>query len=201
MSERLSRIARRIVAGLIEELPSDIPTLWYENEHGDRHVPEPGGDPYEAMPEGYKYQVSRFPFQLTTNHLKILQQDEVDACDHPEKYHEVDLGIIDTMEGRECRKCHGYQSKQKGESWPAKWQANGSRSVLTMNSGYNEDLAVGLVKKGLSLSEAIIVAAGACERCMNVLADEVGLDWGYARGSEDYNEARTSCGLCTNGDF
>lgn len=36
-----------------------IPTLWYENDLGDRRLPDYSGGP--DMPDGFKYQWSRFP--------------------------------------------------------------------------------------------------------------------------------------------
>jgi hypothetical protein len=189
---------RRIVASLIEKIPKDYPSIWYENQEGDRFVPDltvdfPADQP---IPEGFDYHVSRFPNQLSIEHLSMVKEEKVDACEHPEDHIEKDLGIIDSMEGRTCKSCGGYQSKEQGEPWPEKWEAYGSRPLMTMNMGWQEDLALGLVKKGFGLSEAIVVAACACERCMNVLADEVGLDWGYPEGSEDWVKCGTSCGLC-----
>jgi hypothetical protein len=191
---------KRITASLLEKIPREYPSIWYENEKGDRFVPNLDVDfpADQPVPEGFDYHVSRFPTQLSIEHLVMVKPEKVDACEHPEEFMKVDHGIIDSMEGRTCEKCGGYQSKNKGEPWPEKWEAYGSRHLMTMNMGWQEELALGLVKQGFGLSEAIVVAACACERCMNVLADEVGLDWGYAEGSEDWEKCGTSCGLCTD---
>lgn len=188
-------------AALLERIPRGkdaLPTLWYENEKGDRVVPDFSTGDVE-MPEGFKYQVSRFPNQLTTSWLSCVTQEDVAKCEHPADWVEVDHGIIDSMEGRRCKKCGGYQSKQKGEEWPEKWEAYGSRPMMSGNAGWNEDLVLALVSKGFKLSEAIIVAAESCEACMNVLAHECGLDWGYAHGSDDWKKCGTKCGFCCNG--
>jgi hypothetical protein len=185
-------------ASLLDDIPREFPNLWFENEKGDRFVPDLehwGQSGYPGCPEGYDYQVSRFPTTLTQNHLRIIKQEDVDACDHPEKYVEADLGIIDTMDGQDCKECGGHRERMKGGEW-SEWEAYGSRDVFSMNMGWSEDLALALVRQGFGLSEAIVVAATCCERCMNVLADECGLDWGYPEGSEDYEKCGTSCAFC-----
>jgi hypothetical protein len=58
-----------------------------------------------------------------------------------------------------------------------------------------EELVMGLVREGHTLSEAILVAANACEKCRNVLAFECGLGWGYASDSME-RKAHTECVLC-----
>jgi len=197
---RYSRIAARVVASLLDDVKGmDIPQLWYENEKGERFIPPDlmsMKGPDDGVPKEYKYQVSRFPTQITTNYLRGVTDEDVAKCDHPADYMSVDHGIIDEMEGRTCDLCGGYQSKKKGEQWPEEWDAYGSRPVMSMSSGCQDDLVLAMVRKGMGLSEAMIAAGGTCERCMNVLADECGLDWGYAEGSEDWKECGTSCGLC-----
>jgi len=185
---------RRVTAALLKTIPREHDTLWYENEAGEKWLPDMK-DPLAEAPDGFKYQVSRFPTQLNTNWLKIVQADEVEACDHPEDWIRVDHGLIDGVEGQTCDKCGGYRSRKVGEEWP-KWEAYGSKDFMSGSSGWSEDLALALVKEGFTLQNAIIVAASACERCMNVLAHECGLDWGYPEGSEDYNKCGTSCALC-----
>jgi len=41
-----------------------IPTLWYENESGERWVPVTDADWDSGPPSGYRYQHSRLPFSL-----------------------------------------------------------------------------------------------------------------------------------------
>jgi len=199
MSSMMERVAGKVTASVLEDVKGmDIPQLWYENEQGERYVPPDlaamtGPD---DVPKEYKYQVSRFPTTVTTNYLKNISQEDVDACAHDAKYMKTDHGLIDGLEGRTCEYCGGYQSKKVGESWPEKLDAYGSKSVMSMGSGCSDDLVLALVDKGMKLAEAMIAAGGCCERCMNVLADECGLDWGYAEGSEDWEKCGTSCGLC-----
>ena len=73
-----------------------------------------------------------------------------------------------------------------------------SEAVMTGHSGWSEDLVLAMTNSGkYKLSEAILVAATACERCMNALACAYGLDWGYAADSDNYRKSRTSCEHCT----
>lgn len=72
---------------------------------------------------------------------------------------------------------------------------SGARS--TMTEGYPPDLALALTNSGdFTLGEAIIFSATVCERCMNALAYEYGLDWGYPVDSQAYATCGTSCKLC-----
>jgi len=52
----------------------DLSTLWYENEDGEKYFPDLEkfeGLPDDNVPEGYTYQYSRFPSELTTTVLQI----------------------------------------------------------------------------------------------------------------------------------
>jgi hypothetical protein len=171
----------------------ELPTLWYENETGERFVPDVrlAGD---DVPAGFIYQHSRFPLHVQHSVLRAVIQSEVDACRHPDT--KPDFGIVNSMDGRECLHCHGYQSKQKGEPWPEKWQANGARQIIAGSSSANDELVTMLVRNGMSASEAISRAAAACERCMNIMAQDAGLSWGYSLNSPEAEKANTSCELC-----
>jgi hypothetical protein len=60
-----------------------------------------------------------------------------------------------------------------------------------------EELALALVRKGSNVSETVIVASTACERCMKALAYECELDWGVPRDLE--GEEKTGCDFCRGG--
>jgi len=195
--ELRSRTAsRRIVGNLLERVPKEFCNLWYENEAGEKWEPDYSKNGFDEPPEGFKYQISRFPSQLREGMLKIVQADEVAKCDHPDEHVAATGGWVDGVEGRECNACGGTQMRNTGQEWPEKWEAYGSRSLGAMEMGWSEDLALGLVDKGFTLGNAIIVAATSCERCMNTLAYECGLDWGYQEGSEDWEKCGTSCRFC-----
>lgn len=52
------------------KIPSNIPTFWYENKDGDKWYPtEELFKGNESPPEGFIYQVSRFPNVLTTSYV------------------------------------------------------------------------------------------------------------------------------------
>lgn len=72
-----------------------------------------------------------------------------------------------------------------------------SYQVMRGSHGWCDDLVLALVVKGgYRLRNAIIIAASACERCINSLAYACGLPWGYAEGSDEWRESNTSCELC-----
>jgi len=173
-------------------------TLWYENESGDVHEVNYGKGEPETPPKGYVYQHSMFPTQLTHNILRDVVEEEVAACKHPDKHVVPTSGWIDGMEGRECNKCKGSQVKKKEVDWPKKWDANGSRQVMAFNMGWSEDLAMGLTNSGdYTLSQAILIAAQSCERCMNVLIYEhVTKDDGYPEYSDEWKKTNTECAFC-----
>ena len=175
----------------------DLKTLWFEDENG-YCVGEPDFKSEPNVPKNATYQVSRFPTELTTTHLKLTKQGEVDNCDHPQKYIEATDGWVEGMYGRKCNKCGGTQVKKEGHHWPEKWDGTGSREVCSGTSSWPEDLALAIANSDdyFSLSEAIIIVGTSCERCMNALAFEYGLDWGYEEGSEEWEKTNTSCQFC-----
>jgi 2'-5' RNA ligase len=199
---REASMARRIAASLIETIhPEEIPTLWFENEAGDMCVPDlahwgQDGYPGGSIPKGFDFQFSAFPNVLRESILKTVRPDEVAACDHPSDYRRIDHGLLPEYEGERCDKCGGSRQRKKGEPWPP-WDWHGSVDMGAMESSWSEELVLALAnKKGWKLGQAIMVAAKACERCMNVLAHEVGLDWGYEHGSEEWMRANTQCDFC-----
>ena len=173
-----------------------LETLWYEDEKGNKIICSD-----EALnqrcPDGAVYQVSQFPRMLRTTHLRLIFQNDVDKCNHPWKYIVPTYGWVDGIVGRECKKCGGTQTKKKWHFWPRKWDGYGSREVFVGSSTWSESLALAIANSGdYTLSEAIIIAARSCERCMNALAHKYGLDWGYEEHSEEWQRCGTSCQFC-----
>jgi len=83
----------------------------------------------------------------------------------------------------------------------------GDSLVMTTEASYSEDLVLGLVHRGgYSLGDAITIAGGACDRCMNSLAYAVGLPWGFPQYGREWQNTHTECEWCrqqevvTNGD-
>lgn len=175
-----------------------IPILWYENEKGEKHVPtENQLKGNMSIPDGFLYQHSQFPTTLTHNVLRLTVMDEVDSCQHPEASIQQTDGWVDGVEGRECNKCGGTQTKSKDQPWPKKWSSNGSRHVMTVNNGWSEDLVLAIANSGdWNLRDAILVVANSCERCMNALAHKYGLKWGYPEFGDEWKKTGTSCEFC-----
>lgn len=88
-----------------------------------------------------------------------------------------------------------------------------STRLITGSQGYPGDLMIALARpslierlkvffrtgewiKPMKVDQAILTAATACEGCMNVLAYERCLDWGYERNSPEHERVGTSCDLC-----
>ena len=205
-------MARRLALRVKLAARPKLPTLWYENEAGDRWEVSPT-DPYVEPPEGFIYQHSRFPHVLRETVLRMVQQSEVDACDHPADMMKPDLGLIEGLEGRECMKCHGTQVKDAGAPWPAKWEAYGSRELLTGESTWPDDLVLAMVRPSveemalalerhgseprlLGMNDAIILAATSCEKCLNALLWRYGCQDGYPPYSKQWDECGTKCSIC-----
>jgi hypothetical protein len=75
------------------------------------------------------------------------------------------------------------------------------KKILAFNSTWSEDLVLALHgKTKFNLQECILIASRACERCMNSLAHQYGLDWGYPEYSDEWFETNTSCKLCNKSE-
>lgn len=73
-------------------------------------------------------------------------------------------------------------------------------STMQLMDGTNvadDELVTKMVREeGYSARDAVLLASVACEGCMNVMAHEFGLTWGYEKGSEEHLKCNTSCELC-----
>lgn len=146
IANRLIKIAEKLLGMNINK--DDLNTLWYENENGDKHVPDMEGGPMDDIPEGYEYQMSQFPNVLRT----------------------IMLGL-----------------NEDGTSYEIGWG----------ESTYPEDLVLAMANSGdWSLGDAILIVANSCERCMNALAEQYGLDWGYKEYSDEWQKSNTVCDFC-----
>lgn len=194
------------------DMSAELPTLWYENQEGDRFIPDLSLDyPSDQIPHGYKYQYSRFPRTLTETMLKLVTEEDVEACGHSNI--RPDLGLIGGLEGRICNLCGGSQTKRIGGPWPSKWKSGGSMNIGSMNSSYPADLVLAMTRPNpeeirkaaerghtivpMDLERAMIFAGTSCERCLNVLLWRHGCDDGYEDGSPEWVRCNTSCELCT----
>lgn len=90
----------------------------------------------------------------------------------------------------------------------------GNDRILACNASANESLVLAMATGGreywprilarfwfhrpqrLVLSHAIVIASEACERCLNALAYEYGLPWGYREFSDEWEQCGTSCVMC-----
>jgi hypothetical protein len=176
--------------------------LWCTNADG-KVYPLPDGPVTEAVPEEYEYYHSRFPLQIEEHVHRIVRQKDVDACNHPEDRIEATGGWIEGFEGRKCKKCHGTQSKKVEDEWPEVWDSDEMIRIFVGMTSVHEPLALALATKRLthrrdpfSLSDSLLIAAIACERCLNALIFEYGLEGGYREFSKSWHAANTSCQFC-----
>jgi hypothetical protein len=175
-----------------------LKTLWYEDENGNE-IPEVDVQNLIEPPNA-AFQVSRFPLEVRTKHLRLIKQEDVDKCRHPLKYRKRTGGWIKGIKGRECQKCHGTQVRKWWQPWGFKWEGHGSREVFVgcTHIGGDGSLLVAMANSGdYTLAEAILAYSMSCERCSNVLWHKYtdGKE-GYAEHSEEWEKCGTSCQWC-----
>lgn len=169
---------------------SKFPPVWFEDEEGNKTLPDYTGGFPEITPQ-IKYMHTRFVNEVRHTISLLIQKEDVSACRHPRKKIVPTDGWIDGVEGQRCRECGGTRTRNSGKglrkaffrfldlfpipnlSWPA-FEATGSAELMVGTDSYSDDLATALVLlKGYTVQEAIIIASCACERCNNVLRHEV----------------------------
>lgn len=191
---------------------STLKTLWHTDARG-REIAYDFDSGISMEEAGVRYQHSQFPLALRHSVLEIISESRVNDCRHPQKKISPTYGWKEGFEGRKCVECGGSQTKSVflgypdwwpvflrikiKKPWPKKWNASGSREIMFTRTTYSEDLVLAMANSGeYTLSEAILVAANACEGCLNVLAHLFRLNWGYAFGSEEHKRVNTSCQFC-----
>ncbi len=195
MLHLLRRLALRLLRRPLTT-PVSLPTLWYEDKDGTR-LPGPYesavGEPF--VPPGAVFQVSRFP-EVRHTHLRFVQREEVGACLHPDDNVLAIYGWVDGIEGRECKRCHGTQTRDVRTPWPETWDAHGSREYMAFTSSGGHGLVEAMVRDGWTITDALVWKATACEKCMNVLGYQLGVPDHYGPKSREFATANTSCELC-----
>ena len=176
-------------------LNESLPTIWYEDEAGNKYIPKVE-NPYEDIPpKEFKYFHSRFPNILKHDILVKIDKDEIAKCNHPKEFVRINHDLIDGVEGEICDKCGGHRLKENG-IW-GDWEGSGTRPFMSFDSSWSNDLVLAMANSGdYNLNDAIIVAATSCERCMNALAHQYDLDWGYPKFSKKWVESNTRCEFC-----
>jgi hypothetical protein len=167
-----------------------LKTLWYTDKNGNE---------VEENDSSAVYQISRFPLEISTTHLKYVRSEEVNACKHQRKYIKRTFGWIKGIKGRECQKCNGTQVRKWWKPWGRKWEATGSRVAFSSSTNIGDErIILAMANSGdYTLKEAIIAYSEACERCSNVLWHKYtnGAE-GYIEGSEEWKKCNTRCKWC-----
>lgn len=177
--------------------------LWYEDENGnviphDNNSVEP--------PKGAATYHTQWPLEVREDIYRYY--DNKETCRHPLRYRERTFGWIKGIKGCKCKAC----GKEKvGKKWIPfvfmPWEDGASSVHILTGSTHisrgSEDVILAMVNSGdYTLSEAIIVYASACERCMNVLCYKYldGKD-GYPEYSEEWKKCNTVCDFCKGDAF
>ena len=97
------------------------PTLWYENEQGEKWIPESFGS---SPPEGFKYQNTQFPLRL---HHSICTSDGQllanSSCGYPEDlavallHDGYTLGEAILIAANMCEACLNATANDYGLTW------------------------------------------------------------------------------------
>ena len=89
----------------------------------------------------------------------------------------------------------------------------GDDRIATFSSSANESLVLALAngkrwpltlwwrRPPMPLHRAVVIASGACERCMNALAYLYDLPWGYREGGPEWRRCGTECEMCRDMGF
>lgn len=115
-------------------LDGNIYSVWLENEDGTRFIPDmKGGDyaPGDAPGDEFYAVHSEMPLQVTHEVMRQTIRSEVEACEHPADAIKPTDGWVEGVEGRECGKCQGTQTRNTTKPWPELWDAEGARPVCS----------------------------------------------------------------------
>lgn len=175
--------------------------IWYEDKDGNV-IPGMDDIPEPIMKTGVETYHTCFPLQITEHIFTYHDAKKKAKCKHPRKYREKIGGFVKGFKGRKCNCCGSEQVRKSWQPWGRKWD-NGTNitpliDLHTSIGGGNEDVILAMANSGdFTLSEAIIVFANSCERCMNVLAYKYldGKD-GYPEFSEEWEKCNTVCDFC-----
>lgn len=158
------------------------PRLWYENERGERWIPEPGKSEQMPPPEfQVRYQHGRFPRDVRETILRLNDDGSATeiAAATSSWWPQLVMAMIQTH----------YTSRFGYRPWDPQIDSRAFDHVLG---------------SPMALEAAISIAAAACERCMNALAYEFGAvdargeRQGYPVSSPQFTESNTRCEFCTN---
>lgn len=175
--------------------------IWYEDDDGNR-IETMDEYPIPATKVGAKTYHCCFPLEITEHVYTYISPEEKEKCKHKRKYLRKDTDVIKGYKGRTCMACGCTQNRKWYQIWGRRWEEGTSTLPLidfhTSIGGGNEDVILAMANSGdYSLSEALVVWANACERCMNVLAYKY-LDGkgGYPEHSEEWEKCNTVCDFC-----
>lgn len=175
--------------------------IWYEDVYGNR-IPSMDDRPEPVTKVGaHTYHVC-FPLRITEEVFTYHDKYNKETCKHKRKWWMKHRDMIKGYKGHHCSNCGCTQVRKWWQPWGRNWDNGTSITpLINFNSsigGGNETIILAMVNSGdYTLSEALVVWANACERCMNVLAYKYtnGED-GYPEFSDEWNKCGTVCDFC-----
>ncbi len=174
--------------------------IWYEDENGNVYRNSDGGCGERPNDKCTSYHTC---FPLSVSEDVSMYYDNKETCKHPLKYRKRTGGWVKGIKGCKCTNCG--KEKVGKSSIPfalMPWKPGCDTYHLITGNRSLSDLSgkcvVAMVNSGdYTLSEALVVMATSCERCMNVLLYKYlnGED-GYEEYSEEWKKANTVCDFC-----
>lgn len=148
--------------------------LWWEDEQG-RVLPANFLDVTDTPPVSeYPYACSRFPLSVQTEHYRRREDDG--------HYGTADRIAVGTSSANESLVLA---------------MATGGKFRLRARVAFWVRFPFASTRPArLTLSDAMIVASEACGRCLNALAYDYGLDWGFPEGGPEWQASPTRCPMC-----
>jgi hypothetical protein len=71
------------------------------------------------------------------------------------------------------------------------------KKIISFNSSWPEDLVLAMYEQTrFTLKECIKIVSQSCERCLNALYHQYGLEDGYPEYSKEWFETNTTCNMC-----
>lgn len=137
-----------------------------------------GGDTVRFDEHGNEYH-HYHNIALTETIYKVTSDKDLSECSHTQ------------MDDNKCKNCCAVKT-------PRGW-IKGSKEIMVGTSGMYKELIVPMVLfKNMPIDMAMFHSAVLCERCMNSLAYELGLDNSYPEYGIEWLKVGTTCDCCKN---
>ncbi len=183
-----------------------LKTVWYDDYYGNKYFGS-----IKDKPKEFRYRNE----QTATVSTRTIYQtnDEQINCKHQSKYLRYTFKWLPSKKGRKCLQCGSTQITNKyilkpknwkwfwpkilKLTWPKIWHESCEKKIVSITARWNEQLVTAMVKSNIyTLTEAILISANACDRCINALAYSFKLEWGCSEGSSEWLKIHAVCEFC-----